>query len=153
MHSSRHATAATERSTCTSSYPDHAHATTDPAGSTNAVWTTSTDDGSEHLGCSKQRQWSCNYGIGHGDFSHHNLSSRVHPLLVFLLHDQLVVRSSRSHFRAHWSITRKQDRCWWRPRCGWFDPRIPDTCWLSSPIPSAWIDWSRCVDVEPHRDV
>ena len=55
MHSNRHATAATERSTCTSSYPDHAHAATDPAGSTNAVWTTSTDDGSEHPGRSKQR--------------------------------------------------------------------------------------------------
>ena len=55
MHSTRHATAATERSTCTSSDSDHAHATTDPAGSTNAVWATSTDDGSEHPGRSKQR--------------------------------------------------------------------------------------------------
>ena len=55
MHSSKYATAATERATCTSSDPDHPHATTDPAGSTNVVWTTSTDDGSEHLGRSKQR--------------------------------------------------------------------------------------------------
>ena len=55
MHSNRHATAATERSTCTSSDSDHAHATTDPTGSTNAVWTTSTDDGSKHPGRSKQR--------------------------------------------------------------------------------------------------
>ena len=55
MHSNRHATAATERSTCTSSDSDHAHATTDPADSTNAVWATSTDDGSEHPGRSKQR--------------------------------------------------------------------------------------------------
>ena len=55
MHSSRHATAATERATCTSSDSDHAHATTDSTGSTNAVWTTSTDDGSEHHGRSKQR--------------------------------------------------------------------------------------------------
>lgn len=55
MHSHRHATAATERASCISSYSDHAHAATDPAGSTDAVWTTSTDDGSEHLGRSKQR--------------------------------------------------------------------------------------------------
>lgn len=55
MYSTKYATAATERATCTSSDSDHAHAATNPAGSTDAVWTTPTDDGSEHLGCSKQR--------------------------------------------------------------------------------------------------
>ena len=55
MHSDRHATSATERATCTSSDSNYAHAATDPAGSTNAVWTTSTDDGSKHPGRSKQR--------------------------------------------------------------------------------------------------
>ena len=55
MHSSRHATAATEWATCTNPDSDHAHVATDSAGSTNAVWTTSTDDGSKHPGRSKQR--------------------------------------------------------------------------------------------------
>ena len=55
MHSNSHATAAAERTTCTSPDSDHAHVATDSTGSTNAVWTTSTDDGSEHLGRSKQR--------------------------------------------------------------------------------------------------
>ena len=55
MRSSSHAISATERATCTSSDSNYAHAATDPAGSTNAVWTTSTDDGSEHHGRSKQR--------------------------------------------------------------------------------------------------
>ena len=55
MHSSKYATAATERATCIGSDSDHAHASTDPAGSTDVVWTTSTDDGSEHPGRSKQR--------------------------------------------------------------------------------------------------
>ena len=87
MHSDRHATSATERATCTSSDSNYAHATTDSTGSTNAVRATSADDGSEHFGCSKQRQWSCNYGVGHGDFGHNNLPSRIHPLPVFLLHD------------------------------------------------------------------
>ncbi len=55
MHSSRHATAATERATGISSDSVHAHVATDSAGSTDVVWTTSTDDGSKHPGRSKQR--------------------------------------------------------------------------------------------------
>ena len=55
MHSSRHATAATERATFVSSDSDHAHAATDSTDSTDAVWTTSTDDGSKYPGRSKQR--------------------------------------------------------------------------------------------------
>ena len=55
MHSSKYATAATERATCIGSDSDHAHAATDSTGSTDAVWTTSTDDGSKHPGRSKQR--------------------------------------------------------------------------------------------------
>ena len=149
MHSDSHATAAAERTTCTSPHSDHAHVATDPTGSTNAVWTSSTNDGSKYPGRSKQRQWPCNYGVGHGDFSHYNLSSRIYSILMFLLHDQLVVRSSGSHLRTHWSITRKQDWCWRRPRCRWFGSWIPDACRLSSTIPPPRIDWSRCVAVEP----
>lgn len=55
MHRLGHATAATERAACTSSNPDHAYGATHSTGSTNALWATSTDDGSEHLGGSKQR--------------------------------------------------------------------------------------------------
>lgn len=55
MLSNIHATATTERATGISSDSVHAHVATDPAGSTDVVWTTSTDDGSEHLGRSKQR--------------------------------------------------------------------------------------------------
>ena len=55
MHSLRHATAATERATCTGPYPNHAHVTTDSTGSTDALWATPTNDGSEHHGSSKQR--------------------------------------------------------------------------------------------------
>ena len=55
MHSSSHATAATERATGISSDSVHAHVATDSAGSTDVVWTTSTDDGSKHHGRSKQR--------------------------------------------------------------------------------------------------
>lgn len=55
MHSDRHATSATERATRTNPDSYHAHVATDSAGSTNAVWTTSTDDGSKHPGRSKQR--------------------------------------------------------------------------------------------------
>ena len=55
MRSSSHAISATERATRTNPDSDHAHVATDSAGSTNAVWTTSTDDGSEHPGRSKQR--------------------------------------------------------------------------------------------------
>ena len=149
MHSNRHATPAAERTTCTSPDSDHAHVATDSTRSTNAVWTSPTDDGSKHPGRSKQRQWPCNYGAGHGDFSHHNLPPRIYPILVFLLYDQLVIRSSRSHFRAHWGLTRKQDRCWRRPRCCWFGSWIPDACRLSSTVPPPRIDWSRCVALEP----
>jgi len=55
MHSPRHATAATERTTCTSSHPDRTHVATDSACTTDALWATTTDDGSEHHGRSKQR--------------------------------------------------------------------------------------------------
>ena len=55
MHSSSHATTATERATGISSDSVHTHVATDSAGSTDVVWTTSTNDGSEHLGRSKQR--------------------------------------------------------------------------------------------------
>ena len=55
MHSIKHATAAAEWATCIYSDSDHAHVATDSTGSTDAVWATSTDDGSEHHGRSKQR--------------------------------------------------------------------------------------------------
>ena len=153
MHTVKHATAATEQSACINSYSDHAHAATDSTGPADALWAASTDDGSEHFGRSEQQQRCCNYGFGHGDFSHYNFSSWIHSFPVFLLHDQLVVRPSRGHLRTHWSFTGKQDRRWWRPRCGWIDSWIPDACRLSSSIPSSRFAWCRCIDLGQSRDV
>ena len=55
MHSTKHATAATEWATCIYSDPDHAHVATCSTSPTDALWASTTDDGSEHLGRSKQR--------------------------------------------------------------------------------------------------
>ncbi len=52
MHSIKHATAAAEWATCIYSDSDHAHVAT---RSTDALWASTTDDGSEHHGRSKQR--------------------------------------------------------------------------------------------------
>ena len=149
MHSLRHATAATERTTCTSSNPDHAHGATHPTGSTNALRATSTDDGSEHPGGSEQRQWSCYYRFGDGDFGYLDLHSWIYSVLVFLFLGQLAVRPSRSYFWTHRGISRKQDRCWWRSRRGRFDSWLSNTRWLSSTDLASWLDWGRFVDLSP----
>ena len=138
---------------------NHAHVATDSTGSTNAVWTTSTDDGSEILVAQNSGNGPATTGLVMGILAITTFLLGFIPFLCFffmiswLFALLAVIFGHIGASLEHHKEARKQDRCWWRARCGWLDPRIPDTCWLSSPIPSAWIDWSRCIDLEPHRDV